>query len=193
MQDCLRRVKERKIETIVLAVIFLCFIVLGICCVSNPAIYDYHYNICERYIDAVCYTDRNVFVIFLERSCGSLLLLMLTLLAGVHFAACIVPVAILCYRAYTFGGSIFVLFGVYRFSGALIAVVLYLPIHLLTDVILLAAIALSFTRGRCFCFHKASFCEMLYDFLLLGALILLVYFLEMILLLFIFHPIGNII
>ena len=122
---------------------------------------------------------------------GCSLLLLLTLLGGVHIVGIALPSAILLYRSYTFGGQIAVLFGVYGFSGSIVALVLYIPIHVLIDAVIVLAASLSACRARCFCFTKRDFCELGLDFLAFLLLIVAVCLLEMILLLAVFHPLGN--
>ncbi len=191
IRDCLFRIRERKVTLLVIASLFLVGIVLGIAFARTPAFYDYQQNLCDRYLYRVCYSDRSVFVIFLERTAGASLLLLITGLSGVHVAVLAVPCALLLYRSYTFGGSIAILFGVYGVSGAVVALVLYIPVHLLIDAALIASTALSFGRARCFHFHKQDVCALLLDLLALFLLIAAVCLLEAILLLAIFHPLGN--
>lgn len=191
LKDAFCRAIEKKRALIVFGVVFLAGMILGICFVKTPAFYEFHLNNCDRFLTRICYSDRSVFVIFLERTAGCSLLLVLTLIGGVHIVGLAVPAAVLLYRSYTFGGQIAILFGVYGVSGALVALVLYIPVHLLTDAILLFGTALSVGRTRCFHFAKQDLCELGRDFLALFLLIAAVCLLEMILLLAIFHPLGN--
>lgn len=193
IRDCLRRVGEKKIVLIVYGAVFVCFAILGICFIKTPAIYGYHFNLCDQFVDRICYSERSVIVIFFERSAGHLLLLTLSLLAGLHIFAVSVPTVILIYRAYTLGGSLYIFFSVYRLSGALIVGVLYLPVHLLIDAVLLCAIMFSINRAPRFTFCRHDFTEILRDFIVLGVFILLICLLEAVLLLALFHPLGNII
>lgn len=191
-RDCANRVAERKKLLIVFGAIFFAFAVCGLMFIKTPAVYDYHLTLCDRFIDRVCFSDRSVFVIFLERTAGNLFLLGIVLCAGVHFVALIAPCGIIAYRAYTFGGSLYIFFSVYRFSGALIVFVLYLPIHIMIDFLLISATALSCTRTRYFCWNREDLWGILWDLLLLGTIVVLVCILEMIFLFALFHPLGNI-
>ena len=190
LRECLARILERKRTFILLAALCLVGAILGLCFIRTPAVYDYHLGLCERYVVRVCFSDRSVFVIFWERLAGAALLIALMLLSGVHFAALIVPPAILLYRAYTFGGSLVIFFSVYRVTGVLIVFVLYLPVHLLLDAVLLAATTLSCARAPHFCFCRHDFCELGMDFCALLLLAAAVCLFESVLLLAIFHPIG---
>lgn len=192
LKDCFSRVCCRKRTLIILGAVFLAGMILGICFVKTPAFYEFHLNQCDRYLTRVCYSERSVFVIFLERTAGCAVLLAVTLICGMHFVGLAVPVAVILYRSYTFGGQIAILFGVYGVSGSLVALVLYLPIHLLTDALLLFGAALSFDRCRRFHFGKHDFCELALDFAALLLLAAAVCLFEMILLLAIFHPLGNV-
>ncbi len=190
VRDCVCRAAERRKTLLVLAVVFLAMAVLGICFYQTPAFYDYHLTLCERFVDRVCYSQQSVFLIFLERFAGNALFVLVILAGGVHPVALVLPPLTLCYRAYTFGGSLAVFFSVYRLSGALIVFVLYLPVHLLVDVVLLGGAALSFSRAPRFKFSKGDLRELLCDFLILLVLIAAICLLEMILLLVLFHPLG---
>ncbi len=192
LKDALCRATQKKRALVVFGVIFLVGMILGICFVKTPAFYEFHLNQCDRFLTRVCFSERSVFLIFLERLAGCFLLLLLTLAGGVHIAAIAVPTVVLIYRSYTFGGQIAVLFGVYGVSGALVALILYIPIHLLIDALLLLAASLSVCRARCFKFSKRELCELLLDLLAFLLLIAAVCLLEIILLLAIFHPLGNI-
>ena len=163
----------------------------GIVFVKTPAFYEFHLKQCDRFLDRVCYSDRNVFLIFLERTAGSALLLILVLVGGLHPALLPLPVLVLLYRSYTFGGVLAVLFSVYSVPGAVVAIVLYLPIHLLLDALLLLAAGVSFWRAFCFSFCAGDWKELLCDLLFLLALLVLVCLVEMILLFALFHPLGN--
>ncbi len=191
IKDALCRATEKKRNLVIFGVIFLAGMILGICFVKTPAFYEFHLNGCDRFLTRVCYSERSVFLIFLERTAGCALLLILTLAGGVHIVGLVVPTAVLIYRSYTFGGQIAILFGVYGVSGALVALVLYIPIHIMIDVILLFGTSISVCRSRCFRFGKQDFCELALDFLALLLLIAAVCLIEMILLLAIFHPLGN--
>lgn len=190
-QDCFHRAVERKRTLIVFAVLFLLGGILGAIFIKTPAIYDYHLNLCDRFIGRVCFSDKSVFVIFLERTAGNAVFLALIIIAGVHPVGLAVPPAVLVFRAYTFGGSVAVFFSVYGVSGALIALVLYIPVHLLLDVVFLCATSISCGRAGAFRFCKGDFRTLALDFLVLLILVALICLLEMILLLALFHPIGN--
>lgn len=190
VRDCFGRALSRKTMLIIFAVCFLVVAILGMS-ISTPAFYDYHLTLCERFVSRVCYSQRSVILIFLERFAGNMLFLALMIASGIHVAALAIPPVVLAYRAYTFGGSIAVFFSVYQLSGALIVFALYLPIHILVDAVLLVSVSLSCARAPRFRFCKEDFKEMLYDFLVLLALIAIICLLEMILLLVLFHPLGN--
>lgn len=192
VRDCFGRAFSRKTTIIVFAAGFLIVAILGLA-ISTPAFYDYHLTLCERFIDRVCYSERSVILIFLERFAGNLLFVALLIASGIHVVALVIPPVVLSYRAYTFGGSLAVFFSVYQFSGALIVFVLYLPIHILIDAVLLLSTSLSYARAPCFRFGKDDFKEMLHDFLVLLALVAIICILEMILLLVLFHTLGNLI
>ncbi len=163
----------------------------GIVFIKTPAFYEYHLKICDRFLDRVCYSDRSVFLIFLERTAGNALLLVLVLAGGLHPACLPLPAVVLLYRSYTFGGTLAILFSVYAFPGAVVAFVLYLPIHLLVDVALLLAAGTSVCRAFCFSFCAGDWKELLCDFLAFLALLVLICLLETVLLLALFHPLGN--
>ena len=166
--------------------------VLGMIFVKTPAMYNYHRNLCDRFIDRVCYSKTSVFLIFLRRSFGHGLLLLLVIVGGIHPATLPVPVAVLLYRAYTFGGSLVIFFQIYGVSGALVVLVLFLPIHLIIDCALLFGTALSFGRCRGFSFCKGDILCLLGDALCLFLCIVAACIIETVLLLALFHPIGNI-
>ena len=190
-QDCLGRATERKKTLIIFAALFAVSAILGICFIKTPAVYDYHLNLCDRFVGRVCFSERNVFLIFLERTAGNAFILLLLLLAGIHVFGLVVPPAVFVYRAYTFGGSVAVFFSVYGVSGALIALVLYMPVHLLLDAVFLGATSLSFGRARRFRFCRENFKELALDFLILLLIVTIICLLEMILLFALFHPLGN--
>lgn len=185
------RVAARKKTLVCFGVLFLCGFILGIAFIKTPAIYGYHLRLCDRFVDRVCYSDRSIFVIFVERSFANGLFLILILCSGVHPIGLILPPMLLCYRSYTFGGSIVVFFSVYRMSGALIVFVLYLPIHLLIDLVLIGAAAISCERAFGFQFCQRDFIRLGRDALLLVVCVAVICLLEAVLLLVLFHPIGN--
>ncbi len=190
VKNCCERALSRKKTLIIFAVLFLTGMVLGIIFIKTPAMYDYHLARCDRFIDRVLFSDRSVFVIFLERTFGHILILLLLLFSGIHPAALVVTPFVLVFRAYTFGGSIAIFFSVYRLSGTLLVLALYIPIHLLLDAVFFLAVAVSFERARRFC--KRDFGELLCDLAVFACIIALICFAEMLLLLILFHPIGNI-
>ncbi len=190
--DCLGRAWERKRTLLILGGTVLLGFILGISFAQTPAFYEFHVKGCERFLVRVCYSDRSIFEIFLERTAGCALLLLLMLTAGMHYAGCILPPVLLVFRSYTLGGSVAIFFTVYGVSGALIVFVLLLPFHLLIDAVLLLASAISYGRMGRFCFAKQDFFELALDFLALFLLILAVCLLEALILLAVFHPIGNV-
>ncbi len=191
-RDCLSRTFERKKTLAAFAILFLVGMILGLIFVKTPAIYDYHITVCDRFVNRICFSDRNVFEIFLERALGHAVLLLVIALSGIHFVGCVLPPVVLLYRAYTFGGSLYIFFSVYRFSGALIVIGLYLPVHLLIDAVLCFAGALSYARCRRFGFSRHDWLLLFADFLVFFCFLLAVGLLEMLLLLALFHPLGNI-
>lgn len=188
----LSRALERKKTLIFLAIVCVLFTILGLCFVTTPAVYEYHLTVCESFVLDVCYSDTNVFLIFIERLGGCALLIVLILVGGLHPAALILPFAVLIYRAFTFGGSLFVFFDFYGLSGGMIVFVLYLPIHLLTDVLLIALTSAMVGTACRFCLTVSDFCGLLWDFLAALLIAVFIYLAEMILLLALFHPIGKI-
>lgn len=192
IRECVCRALARKKTLIVFAAVFLVGVIVGLCCIRTPAIYGYHLKLCDRFIDRVCYSDRSVFLIFLERTAGNLLLLSLFLASGIHCVALALPPALILYRAYTFGGSLYIFCAVYGVSGALIAFVLFLPIHIAIDLIFLSGTALSYARAPRFRFGKEEGKELLLDFLVLAAFVVIACLAEAVLLAALFHPLGNI-
>lgn len=188
-RDCFARTFEKKWIPVLLFSLFLLFCILGIVLVGTPAFYDYHLDLCDRFLDRVCYSSRSVVLIFFERAAGSSLLVVLVSTGGIHPAALLLPSVTIAYRAYTFGGTLAILFSVYRAAGALVAFALYLPIHLLLDAVLLAAASLAFHRA--FRFRMRSWREFFSDLLVLCAAAVLICLLEMLLLGILFHPLGN--
>lgn len=189
IKEGLGRAFERKKTLLLLAILFCAGAVCGMLFIKTPAIYGYHLNLCDRYVDRVCYSDRNVFLILLERFAGGMLPVCFVLASGFHPICLIFPPILIFYRAYTLGGSLVIFFSVYRVSGALIVFALYLPVHLLLDAVIFIAAAFSFARAPRFC--KSELQAMLYDFLFLLVLVAAICLLEAVLLLVLFHPIGN--
>lgn len=192
-RDIWERISEKKSVPVLFGALFVLGAVFGMCFAAAPEVFPYLERGCSRFLAEVCFTDRNVFVIFLERTAGVGLLLALILLSGVHVAALVLPSVLLVGRAYTFGGSLVVFFSAYRVTGALVVFAAYLPVHLLIDLILLAATCLSCGRAPRFCFCKRDLCDLGKDFLFLFAAGALVLFAEMLLLAVIFHPLGDLI
>ena len=192
LHELILRAFERKWAIVSLFLLVLCSTMCGIILVKTPTFYEYHLRICDRFLDRVCYSDRSVVLIFFERCAGNVLILLLLLAGGIHPAALVLPTTAIAFRAYTFGGTLAILFSVYNMAGAMVAFTLFLPIHLLIDCIFLLAGSISFSRAFCFRFTSSDFRELLFDFLLLSGLIVLVCLLEGILLGVLFHPIGNI-
>lgn len=192
VKECFGRVFEKRIILIIFAVIFLVGIVLGIVFIKTPAIYEYHLGRCENFIDSVCFSERSVFLIFLERIAGHSLILALLLAAGIHPVGLVVTPVIIVFRAYTFGGSLAIFFSVYRMTGALIAIAFYIPVHVMFDCIFLAAVSLSFGRAFSFRFCKPDFGQLIRDAIILLIFTAIVCVVEMILLLILFHSVGNI-
>lgn len=193
VKDLISRAFERKWIPVCLLLLLLCSIMSGIVFIKTPVFYDYHLKICDRFLDEVCYSDRSVFLIFLERFCGNALFLALVMLGGLHPAALVLTTTAIAFRGYLFGGSLAIFFSVYRFSGALMCITLYLPVHLLLDAVFFVAAAITFSRAFRFSFCSTDFKDLLLDFLLLCILILAVCLLEMLLLGVLFHPMGHII
>ena len=189
LQETFMRACERKRTLIAFAALFVVCAIVGMTLGGSAS--AYHLRLCTHYLRDVCYTDRNIFVVFLERAAGCCLLAAFLLFSGVHPACLVLPPLLIAYRAYTFGGCIVVFFSVYRFAGALIVFTVYLPIHLLVDAVLLWATALSCGRAPCFCFCRSDFFALLRDLAVLAAVMLVICLTEMILLLVIVHPVGN--
>lgn len=183
---------SRKKTLIFLALLVLVFLILGACFVTSPAVYDYHLSICDGFLTDICFSDTNVFVIFLQRTGGCALLLLLILIGSIHPIALLLPIAVLIYRAFTCGGCLYVFFDYYGFTGGMIVCVLYLPIHLCLDAVLVFAATTAFARAFSFRFCANDFLDLLRDALILLLLVIAVCLVEMILLLALFHPIGKI-
>lgn len=192
VKDCMGRGLSRKKTLIAFAVLFLLGIILGIVFLKTPAVYDYHLARCNKYLERVLYSDRNVFLIFFERTIGHAFVLAVLVITGIHPAALVITPFVFAYRAYTFGGSMGIFISVFRLSGALVIFPFYLPIHLMIDAVFLLAVAVSFERASNFCFNKSGWKELACDFLIFFIFIVLICLLEIILLVIFFHPIGNI-
>lgn len=189
-QECFSRVFCRKKTLLALLLVLLCSTVCGIVFIKTPSVYEFHFRNCDRFMAVICFSSRSVFLIFLERSLSAALLLLLVCLGGIHPAALVFVFAVLLFRGYTFGGSICIFFTVYGFTGAIVAFLLYLPVHLALDALFVFAGVLAFARAPAFCFCRASFWEAGRDFIVFLALVLVVCFAEMMLLAIFFHPIG---
>lgn len=192
LQNFASRALERKKTLIFLAAVTLLFTILGLCFVSSPAVYEYHLSVCDGFVLDVCFSDTSVFWIFLKRLGGCALLIVLVLIGSLHPVALILPIAVLVYRAFTFGGSLYVFFDFYGLSGAMIVIILYFPIHLLTDALLLLTTTVAIGNACRFCSTRADFFGLLKDFLTALLCSVFIYLAEMILLLALFHPIGKI-
>ena len=192
VKECFGRVLGKRVVLIVFAALFVIGMALGIVFIKTPALYDYHLNRCERFIDSVCFSDRSVFLIFLERIVEHTLILARHLAVGIPPRWLVLPPVLFLFRAYIFGGSRACFFFVYRVTGALIAIAFYLPIHILFDCIFFAAVAISFGRATSFLFHKRCFADLLKDFIILLIFTAIVCLVEMIFLLILFHSVGNI-
>ena len=188
VRDVFSRALERKKLLAAFAAGFLICVILGAVFIKTPAGYSYHLRIAEKFLDRVCFSERSVVVIFFERTAGHALLLALVLLGGIHAAAIVLPSVDRFYRACTNGGSLVIFYSVYRLTGALV-----LPVHLLIDCVLLLGTSLSCGRAKGFCFCGGDWLLLLRDFLTLLALIAIVCLAEMILLLALFHPLGNVV
>ena len=192
VKECFGRVFEKKVTLIVFVSLFVIGIALGIVFVKTPAIYDYHLTRCERFIDSVCFSDRSAFLIFLERFFGHALILALLLAAGIHPVGLVITPIVVVFRAYTFGGSLAIFFSVYRMTGVLIAIAFYIPVHIMFDCIFLAVVALSFQRAFSFRFMKRDFGDLFRDLLIFLIFIAIIALAEILLLLLLFHSVGNI-
>lgn len=186
------RVFERKKTLIFLALLTVIFTILGMCFLSSPTVYEYHLTLCENFILDVCYSDTNVFLIYIERLGGCALLIALMLVGCIHPIALLLPLAVIVYRAFTFGGCLFVFFDYYGMTGAMIVFIVYLPIHLLTDALLIFAATVTTERAFRFTFCASELFEVLWDALVLLLMAAAVYLAETVLLLALFHPIGKI-
>ena len=192
MQSFFSRAWERKKTLIFLAALVLIFTILGMCFLDSPAVYEYHLSICDSYLTEICFSDTNVFLIFLQRAGGCALLAALILAGSIHPVALLLPIAVLIFRAFTFGGSLYVFFDYYGVSGAMVAIIIYIPNHLLTDALLVITATLTLGKAFHFCFTPSDFWDLVRDFLTILVMIAFIYLAEMILLLALFHPIGKI-
>lgn len=193
LRDCVSKALYHKKIFILTVIAFFLFAILGVCFYKTPSTYGYILRICNRFIDYICFSDRSVVVIFFERTFGHLLILALILVSGVHWGMLPLPICALLYRAYSFGGMIAIMIATYRLSGVLIVFVLYLPIHLLLDVVFLIALNITCWRVKEFAFRRDDFQVLCCDFLSLGAIIAVVCLLEAVILLVLFHSIGIVI
>lgn len=193
LRECISRAFGRKWAPISLTALFLLGFVLGLIFSRTPAFYEYHLRAVDRYLDRVVYSDGSVVGIFFARFAGNAVILILLTAGGVHPLTLVLPATVFLFRAYTFGGALAVLFSAYEASGALVAVVLYLPVHLLLDAVFLLAASLAFSRAAAFRFCTSDLCELLLDLAVLLVLILLVCLFEALLLFALFHPLGNLV
>lgn len=191
-RGCLGSALERKKTLVFVAAVYVLFFIVGACCARSPAMFEYNRNLCARYIDRVCYSDTDVFVLFFTRLLGHGLLFVLVLAGSIHPAAMLFPAAVLLYRSFTFGGSVVLFFAVYGAAGALVVFILYLPIHLLIDVSLLLACSRSCGRCTSFCFCGDDLLVLLLDLLCFVLVAVAVGAVEGLLLAALYHPLGNI-
>lgn len=191
VKETILRAFERKWAIAVLLLLVFASTVCGIVLVRTPAFYEFHLRVCDRYLNRVCYSDTSVFLIFFERTAGGLSLLLLVMCGGLHPAALLLPTSALALRGYLFGGSLAILFTVYRAAGALVVFTVYLPVHLLLDALLLLAAANSFCRALRFRFCAWDFKELLLDAAVFAALVAVCFLLEAFLLGVLYHPIGD--
>ena len=186
VRECFSRAWEHK------RALFCFMLLFFVCAVIGMLVRDsYHLQLCTRYLRNVCYTDKSVVVVFFGRFAGCTLLILFLLASGMHRIGLIFPPLLFAFRGYTFGGCIAIFFSVYKFAGALIVIAFYLPVHLLIDAILFWVTALSVDRCRSFCFCRLSFLALLRDAVFFIVLAAAVCFLEMVLLIVIVHPVGN--
>ena len=193
LHELFSRLFERKWAIVSLILLFLCSTTCGIVFIKTPTFFEYHLRICDRFLNRVCYSDRSVVLICFERFFACVFFLLLIMLGGVHPATLVLTTTAIAFRAYTFGGSIAIFFSVYGASGALVVFALYFPIHILLDIIFLAAGAISFRRSFCFRFCVSDFKDLLIDFAVFLVFVLLICILEAFLLGVLFHPLGNLI
>ena len=191
LRDCVLRAFERKWAPVCLLILFLVSTICGLAFIKTPSFYEYHLKVCDRFLDRVCYSDRSVFLIFLERTTGNALMLGLLVFSGVHPAGLVLATTVIAFRGYLFGGTLAILFTVYGASGVFVALVLFLPVHLLLDAVFLLAGSCSFCRAFRFRFCMSDFRDLLFETLPLLALIVIICIFEGILLLVLFHPVGN--
>lgn len=192
LRDLFFRAMSRKKTFAALAALFLLFIVLGMIFYSALPIRRQLNIMCARFMERIVYSDKNIFLIFLERTAANAALSVLILCAGVHPAALVFPPLLLAYRASVFGGTFVAFFAIYRLPGAFVVLLLYLPIHLLTDALLLTTAAISFARAKGFCFCRRDLRGLLYDILSVLAISAAICLAETMLLAVIFRPLGNI-
>lgn len=191
LRDCLGRIRDRKRVLLLFFGLYFTGAVLGMCFIYTPSVYGYHLDVCRKFMDGVCFSDRNVFLIFIEHAAEGGLLLAVILAAGMHCAGLVVPPVLLLYRAYTFGGSVVIFFSVYRVTGVLVVFLLFLPVRLLTDGLLICATVLSCARAANFRFCRPDFLGLALDLAALFIALLAVCLLELVLLAAVFHPIGD--
>ncbi len=193
ISDSVGRIIERKKTLILFDAIYLVCMILGACFWKSASTYEYLLSLCDRFVRRICFSDCNLFLVFLERTAGRTLLIALMLASGIHWGCLWIAPVMLLYRAYTFGSCVIILFSVYRLTGIFIVFALYLPVHLCIDVLLISAAVLSCQRVGNFRFCRNDFYAILRDFGAIFLLICAISALEIILLGIIFHPAGNLI
>ena len=192
LRDALSRAAERKWLLAAGGALFLIAAAIGgvLCHTSGGGIF---YRLCGDYLAEVCAEESGGAALFFARAGEHLLLLALVLAGGVHPAALCLPALLLAFRAWTFGGCIVVFFSAYRMTGALAVLTLYLPVHLLFDLLLLLAAALSCGRARGFRFCRADGALLLRDFLVFAVLTVAVCLIELLLRAALFRPLGAVV
>lgn len=191
--DVFARVFERKWVPIALVSLFFCSAVCGVVFVRTPAFYEYQLRILDRFLDRVCYSERSVVAIFFERAAGDALVLLLVTVGGFHPAALAIDAVTVAFRAFHLGGTAAMLFSVYGVPGAYVAFVLYLPVRIPTDAVLLTGAALAVSRAFGLGLCREAPARACADFLVLSLILLLICIFEAILLAAFFHPAGNLI
>lgn len=181
---------ERKKAIIILILLFLSSIVCGIVFIKNGEFYQICMRNCSRFVDYVCFSQVSVFKIFLERFLAHLLILSVVLLTGITKITSYLSPVILVYRGFFLGGNCFLLIAVYHFSGILILLLLYLPIHLAVDFLLTVACIHAFDRSKSFYFCKDGLLGLASDLALYAISLLAIHAVETLILFAIFHPLG---
>lgn len=185
---------ERKKTLVLFAGIYLICFVLGMIFIKTPAVYEYHFRACDRFLNQICYSQTSVIIILFKRFLGCAAYLALIFVSSVHvLPACFVFPVVLGFRAYSFGGMTCILISVYKMSGVFILLALYLPIHVMCDVIYLFCGMIAIDNSRKFCWGRADWSNLLFNYVKMAVLILVVCLVEALLLLTLFHPVGSVI